>query len=163
MYYSSWKIASFQALRTSIRLRLYESPIFLNRILFDPNWPCVLTKPVNPVTEPALFWNRSPERFKAPFTWIQVKFCGWKCLDSWGHGQKHSFVPLFNVTLTSLAIFSMITICTSANVVVVSIDASSTVLTRWCGTFIRTVRGFGNGWENKKNGAIIYWLIKVHR
>ena len=145
MYYSSRKIASFQALSTSIRPRPHESQYFVNRILFYPNWPCVLTKPVNPVTETALFWNRSPEHFKAPFTWIKVKFCGWKCLDSCGHGLKHSFVPLFNVTLTSLAIFSMITICTLANVVVVSIDASSTVLTRWCGTFIRIVRGFGNG------------------
>ena len=45
--------------------RLHESGYFWNCILFDTNWPSVLT---NPDMETVQFWNRSPERFKAPST-----------------------------------------------------------------------------------------------
>ena len=44
----------------------YTNPdISENCILFDTNWPSVLT---NPDMETVQFWNRSPERFKAPST-----------------------------------------------------------------------------------------------
>ena len=41
--------------------RPLESKFFLNRILLWTNRPFVHTKPVNPLTETASFWNRSPE------------------------------------------------------------------------------------------------------
>ena len=42
--------------------------------------------PVNPDAEIALFWNPSPERFKAPSTWMRIKNMRFpKCPNSCGH------------------------------------------------------------------------------
>ena len=48
--------------------------------------PSIYTKLVNPDAEIALFWNRSPERFKAPPTWMRIKSMRFPiCPNSCGH------------------------------------------------------------------------------
>ena len=70
---------------------------FWNSTPFYTNRPSVFTKPVNPDTETALFWNRFPERFKAPFTRIRIKDMRLKkSPGSCGHGPingHRNFIP----------------------------------------------------------------------
>ena len=61
--------------------------IFLKTRTFYTNRLPFLTKPVNPHTKTTLFWNRSPELFKAVPTRMRTKNMRFqKCLESWGHG-----------------------------------------------------------------------------
>ena len=53
---------------TSLQIR-----IFLKPHTFYTNQPSIYTKPVNPVTKTALFWNRSSEWFNASSTRIRIK------------------------------------------------------------------------------------------
>ena len=74
----------FAYLRPSPHKSGYFFYFFLHESAFRQ--PSDYTKPVNPDAEIALFWNRSPERFKAPSTWMWTKNMRFpKCPNSCGH------------------------------------------------------------------------------
>ena len=67
-------VSKLKAITSSwpLKRELHVNPKTKNNFFYT-NRPSVHTKPVNPLTETASFWNRSLEWFKLPFTPIRVK------------------------------------------------------------------------------------------